>query len=146
MATSEYPTRPVVAVLAVVWRDGQVLLIKRANPPQAGRWGFPGGRVELGETVAEAARRELREETGIIATGGAPVTAIDVIEGEGAGRHRPHFHYVLVAVAVDWRAGEPVAADDALDAAWCAPDRLPRALCAEVGELVALTSPSRARN
>lgn len=151
MPTRDYPSRPVVGVLAVVWRDGEVLLVRRANPPQAGRWGFPGGGIELGETLAEAARRELAEETGVVATGGRPVTAIDVIEQPDTGdrdaedRDGPRYHYVLVAVALDWRAGEPVAADDALDAAWFAPDRLPADLCTEVAELVALTSPDRAR-
>lgn len=151
MPTRDYPSRPVVGVLAVVWRDDKVLLVRRANPPQSGCWGFPGGGVELSETLAQAAQRELVEETGVIATGGQPVTAIDVIEpsvaaGTAAGdRARPRYHYVLVAVALDWQAGEPMAGDDALDAAWFSPDRLPEALCTDVAELVALTTPVRAR-
>ncbi len=56
---------PVPAVIAVVVHDGQALLVRRANPPDAGLWGFPGGKIEFGETVKAAATRELLEETGI---------------------------------------------------------------------------------
>ena len=62
-----YPDRPIVGVLAVVMRGDRALIVRRANPPKAGRWGFPGGVLELGETVAEGAMRELFEETGVIA-------------------------------------------------------------------------------
>src|SRR5690554_2944487 len=71
---------PVPGVLAVVARNGQVLLVRRAKPPDRGMWGFPGGRIEPGETAAEAAVRELREETGVDASAGRVLTAIDVID------------------------------------------------------------------
>jgi 8-oxo-dGTP diphosphatase len=54
-----YPERPIVGVLAVVMRGDRVLIVRRANPPLSGRWGFPGGVLELGETVAQGAMREL---------------------------------------------------------------------------------------
>ncbi|MFX6119029.1 NUDIX domain-containing protein, partial [Acinetobacter baumannii] len=57
--------RPIPATIAVVLRDDRVLLVRRANPPDAGRWGFPGGKIERGETIAEAAIRELMEETAV---------------------------------------------------------------------------------
>src|SRR5580693_6293999 len=70
-AARRYPERPIVAVLAVVLRpfgqEARVLIVQRAQQPNAGRWGFPGGVLELGETVAEGAMRELKEETGIVA-------------------------------------------------------------------------------
>src|SRR5436190_12687542 len=66
-AARRYPDRPIVAVLAVVLRGEQALIVQRAQQPNAGRWGFPGGVLELGETVAEGAMRELAEETGIVA-------------------------------------------------------------------------------
>src|SRR5436305_12582653 len=66
-AARRYPDRPIVAVLAVVLRGEQALIVQRAQQPNAGRWGFPGGVLELGETVAEGAMRELFEENGIVA-------------------------------------------------------------------------------
>ena len=108
--------RPIPAVLAVLIRGDQVLLVRRANPPDAGRWGFAGGKVELGETLQEAAERELLEETGVRASAGDVIGAVDVLERAGDGRLLRHF--VLVALRCHWRSGEPVAADDALDARW----------------------------
>jgi 8-oxo-dGTP diphosphatase len=108
--------RPVAAVLAVTVRDQRVLLVRRANPPDQGKWGFPGGRVELGETVNAAALRELAEETGVTGEALDVLTVLDVIDRDDAGALR--FHYVLIAVWCRWTRGEPVAADDALAAAW----------------------------
>ncbi|WP_118134479.1 NUDIX hydrolase [Oceanicella sp. SM1341] len=110
------PERPVPAVLAVVLRGTEVLLVRRANPPDAGLWGFPGGKVDAGETLHAAALRELGEETGLAAEARHVLTALDVIEHDAAGVLR--WHYVLVAVLCRWRAGEPLAADDALEARW----------------------------
>ncbi|KEO54109.1 NUDIX hydrolase [Thioclava pacifica] len=113
---------PVAAVLAVVIRDGQALLVRRANPPDAGLWGFPGGKIEFGETLLKAAERELREETGVQAQAAHAFTALDVLahDAEGALEH----HFVLVAVECRWLAGEPSAADDALNARWVDLDRI----------------------
>jgi ADP-ribose pyrophosphatase YjhB (NUDIX family) len=107
---------PIPAVLAVVARGGRVLLVRRANPPDAGRWGFPGGRIEAGETLAEAALRELAEETGVSAASGRVLAGLDSIHrrADGGLAH----HYVLVAVTCRWLAGEGEAADDALETAW----------------------------
>jgi 8-oxo-dGTP diphosphatase len=120
----DLPVRPVVAVLAVTVRDTRVLLVRRANPPDQGKWGFPGGRVELGEPIKDAALRELKEETGVDADAVEVLTVLDVIERNPAGAIR--FHYVLVAVLCRWRTGEGVAADDALDVGWYAPEDLHR--------------------
>ena len=123
--TDDLAVRPVVAVLAVTVRDARVLLVRRANPPDQGKWGFPGGRVELGEAVKQAALRELGEETGVAADALEVLTALDVIDRNPAGAIR--FHYVLVAVLCRWRAGEAVAADDALEVGWYAPEDIGRA-------------------
>ena len=111
-----YPERPIVGVLAVVLRGNRALVVRRANPPMAGRWGFPGGVLELGETVAEGAMRELLEETGVVAEPTGTLTVIDTIDRDEAGRVR--FHYTLVAVRGEWRSGEGVAGDDADEVAW----------------------------
>ncbi len=125
------PTRPVPAVLAVVVRAGEVLLVRRANPPDQGRWGFPGGRMEMGETHLDAALRELNEETGITADSPRLLTVLDFIEHDADGRLAHHF--AMIAVLCQWRAGEAVAADDALEARW-----YDRAALAKLGESASL--------
>jgi ADP-ribose pyrophosphatase YjhB (NUDIX family) len=114
-----YPDRPVVGVLAVVMRGDRVLVVRRANPPMRGRWGFPGGVLELGETVAQGAMRELEEETGVKAEAAGPLTVIDTIDRDQEGRVR--YHYALVAVIGTWRSGEGVPGDDADEVAWLTP-------------------------
>ena len=111
-----YPERPIVGVLAVVLRDNRALVVRRANPPLAGRWGFPGGVLELGETVAQGAMRELFEETGVMAEAAGPLTVIDTIDRDEEGRVR--YHYTLVAVNGHWRSGEGAPGDDADEVAW----------------------------
>ena len=111
-----YPDRPIVGVLAVVLRGDRALVVRRANPPMPGRWGFPGGVLELGETVAQGAMRELLEETGVTAEAAGPLTVIDTIDRDGEGRVR--YHYTLVAVIGHWQSGEGVAGDDADEIAW----------------------------
>ncbi|WP_018387624.1 NUDIX hydrolase [Ancylobacter sp. FA202] len=110
------PVRPVAAVLALVARGEEMLLVRRANPPDQGLWGFPGGRIEPGETHLDAALRELHEETGIHADMPRLLTVLDFIEHgpDGALAH----HFAMIAVLCRWRAGEAVAADDALEARW----------------------------
>ncbi len=113
---SEYPDAPRVGVGAVLVRDGRVLLVRRASPPNQGMWAIPGGRVELGETLQQAAERELREETGVIARAGEPVYAFDFIQRDETGRVR--FHYVIVDLWMEYVSGEVHAGDDALEAGW----------------------------
>ena len=111
-----YPDRPIVGVLAVVLRGDRVLVVRRANPPMLGRWGFPGGVLELGETIAQGAMRELLEETGVTAEAAGPLTVIDTIDRDREGRVR--YHYTLVAVIGHWQSGDGVPGDDADDVAW----------------------------
>jgi len=108
--------RPIPASIAVLLHQGRVLLVRRANPPDAGRWGFPGGKIEGGETIEAAAVRELAEETGVCAEARGIITAVDVFDHDASGRLQQHF--VLIAVLCQWLLGEPVAADDALEARW----------------------------
>jgi ADP-ribose pyrophosphatase YjhB (NUDIX family) len=112
----DYPSRPMVGVLALVRRDDRFLLVQRGKPPNQGRWGCPGGVQELGETVIEAALRELREETGVEAVAPCVLTAFDAIERDKDDRIR--YHFTLIVVLFDWRAGEGEAADDAEALGW----------------------------
>lgn len=107
---------PKLAALAVIVKDGHVLLVKRRNDPDAGLWGFPGGHVDLGETALDAAVRELREETGVTSRAVRYLTNVDVIEHDGCGGVR--FHFLLTAVLCDYLSGEPVAQDDVSEAQW----------------------------
>lgn len=113
---------PVPAVIAVVVHEGRTLLVRRANPPDAGLWGFPGGRIELGETVTEAALRELAEETSVQGEALGVITTLDIVDrsDEGVLLH----HFILIAVHCRWLSGEPMAGDDALEARWFAVDEL----------------------
>ncbi|HEV3176906.1 MAG TPA: NUDIX domain-containing protein [Stellaceae bacterium] len=99
-----YPERPWIGVLAAVRRGPRCLLIQRAQRVDQGKWGFPGGTLELGETVTDCAERELREETGVEAQAVGVLTAYDYIGRDAEDRVR--FHYTLVCVALDWHAGE----------------------------------------
>lgn len=106
------PRRPVAAVGVVCLRGDEVLLIRRANPPRAGEWSLPGGRIEWGERAEAAALRELREETGVEAEIAGLVAVVDGLFTEAD----PQAHYLLVDYAARWTAGEPHAGDDALEA------------------------------
>lgn len=107
---------PKLAALAVVFNEDKFLLVKRRNEPDAGLWGFPGGHVELGETAMQAAARELREETGIVAHPVRYLTNIDVVIRDDDGSVR--FHFLLAAVLCTYVSGLPMAQDDVSDARW----------------------------
>lgn len=115
-----YPERPIVGCLAVVRRQGRVLLAERSVPPGVGRWGFPGGMQELGETVYACAQRELREETGIAADPVATLNVVDRVGRDETGKVKTHF--TLVAVLLDWRSGEGEPIEDATTLAWLTPE------------------------
>jgi ADP-ribose pyrophosphatase len=105
-----------VAVGAVVFREDKVLLVLRGKPPAEKQWSIPGGCVELGETLQEAAEREIAEEAGIIIQAKNPIYTFDVIERDENGDIR--FHYVIVDLAADYVSGELSAGDDAVDVSW----------------------------
>jgi ADP-ribose pyrophosphatase YjhB (NUDIX family) len=119
-----YPPRPLVGVGVVVLSGDRVLLIRRARPPRAGEWSLPGGLQRLGETVADAGRREVEEETGLAVAIAGLVDVVDLIERDEAdGRIR--WHYTLVDLyATCARATPPVPRSDASEARWLALDTL----------------------
>ena len=83
-----YPDSPLVAVGAVVFNQNRVLLVKRAKPPAQNQWAIPGGKVRLGETLQQAAEREIHEETGIIIRALKPIYTFDIIQKDRSGRIR----------------------------------------------------------
>lgn len=116
MMWREYPTSPVVGVAAMIFSDECILLVKRGNEPAKGRWGLPGGVVEIGETVREAIAREVEEETGILVR---PIELLDVFNNiirDDEGRVR--FHYVLCEFLCENVGGDLKASTDVSDAKW----------------------------
>lgn len=114
--TDRSPKRPALGVSTVVRRGDSVLLVRRGKAPLRDIWAFPGGLVEFGESLAAAAAREVLEETGITVTIDGPIDHAEVVLHDAAGA--PERHYVLIVFAGTWRAGEPVAGDDAAEARW----------------------------
>ncbi len=110
--TDQHP-RPTAGVVCL--RGREVLLIKRGTAPRLGQWSLPGGRIEWGETSAEAALRELAEETGVAAE---LLGLIDVVDGIMTSRETGEItrHYIMVDYAARWLSGDPIAGDDAADA------------------------------
>lgn len=110
MRSASNRSEPVPAALAVVLRGDAVLLVRRRNRPDAGLWGYPGGKCEPGEHPAETALRELTEETGLVAAGTSFLGTLFV--------RRPGLYYRLDAFVCHAAAGAARAADDAEEARW----------------------------
>ncbi len=94
-----YPPEPEVGVGSIVVENGTILLVKRANPPGAGLWSVPGGHLKLGESLYNAAVRELREETGIVGTPIGIVNVDEYLEYDESGQIK--YHYVLIDVMIE---------------------------------------------
>ena len=117
-----YPTRPFLAASIAVLRGGKVLLATRTRPPMNALFTLPGGLVEPGETLAQAALRELREEVGVEARVIGFVGPVEVIDRDEAGRVRAHF--VICAHVAQWLSGEGDAGPEAGEVRWAAPEEL----------------------
>jgi 8-oxo-dGTP diphosphatase len=112
----EYPDSPLVGVGAIIIEDGRVLLVKRGHPPLAGEWSIPGGVLELGETLREAATREAREETCLTVEPTEFFGVYDRVLRDDGGRTL--YHYVLVDFLCRRVGGEAQATDDADEVRW----------------------------
>jgi ADP-ribose pyrophosphatase len=121
---SGYPDHPRVAIGAVVFKNNEVLLVRRGKAPSQDLWAIPGGKVRLGESLKQAAEREIKEETGIMIRAREPVFTFDHVEYDEHDRIR--FHYVIVDLIADYLAGQPTPGDDALEARWVSPGELKR--------------------
>jgi 8-oxo-dGTP diphosphatase len=119
VASPNQPTHPQLAVSAAIFRDGKVLLVRRANSPAKGHYSLPGGRVEFGETLHTALHREVDEETSLRIEIAGLAGWREVGPGAGGGGH-----YVIMSFAARWASGEPVLNDEHDDFKWLAPQNL----------------------
>jgi ADP-ribose pyrophosphatase YjhB (NUDIX family) len=117
-----YPQRPFLAVSAAIFRNGKVLVVRRARKPALNLYTLPGGAVEAGETLVEAAIREVREETSLSIEPVALAGHREVIARDDAGKVERHF--VILCFASRWLAGEPVLSDELDDSRWVDPSEL----------------------
>lgn len=140
MASSrEYPDRPVIGVGGVIVDRGRTVLIRRGTEPLLGQWSIPGGTIEIGETIEEAVRRELREETGLEVRVLELIELFDRIYRDESGRlnarplqesssaasdKRPRYHYVIADYLCDLVGGEPRAGSDVTDLVFAREDEL----------------------
>jgi ADP-ribose pyrophosphatase YjhB (NUDIX family) len=124
----EFPDLPLVGVGAIIIEDARVLLVKRLHPPLQAQWSIPGGVLEVGELIREAAVREAREETGLIVEPGDLLGVYDrVLRAE----QRVQYHYVLIDFLCRRVGGNLQAADDAAEVRWFTREELPALKLAE---------------
>jgi ADP-ribose pyrophosphatase YjhB (NUDIX family) len=116
------PQRPFLAVSAAIFRNGKVLVVRRARKPALNLYTLPGGAVEAGETLVEAAIREVREETSLSIEPVALAGHREVIARDDKGKVERHF--VILCFASRWLAGEPVLSDELDDSRWVDPSEL----------------------
>lgn len=119
MTSPVQPSHPQLAVSAAIFRDGKVLLVRRARSPASGSYSLPGGRVEFGETLHTALHREVDEETALKIEIAGLAGWREVVPGADGGGH-----YVIMSFAARWDSGEPVLNDEHDDFRWLAPENL----------------------
>ncbi|MFX1513226.1 MAG: NUDIX hydrolase [Promethearchaeota archaeon] len=112
----KYPQHPIVSVHVIIIKGNKVLLVKRAQPPSQGRWSIPGGVIELGESVNEAARREVLEECGIKIEIGKVLNIGENVIHDGKGLVQ--FHYILIFKLANYVSGEIHPGSDAAEVRW----------------------------
>jgi len=125
----EFPEHPIIGVGAIIIQEARVLLVKRAHPPIQGQWSIPGGALEIGELVREAAVREAREETGLIVEPGELLGVFDRVLRDP--EQCVQYHYVLIDFLCKALGGELRAASDAAEVRWFTREELPALNLAE---------------
>ena len=116
--TDPIAARPQVAVSAGIFRDGKILLTRRANDPKGIRWTFPGGRIEYDETIAEALKREILEETGLTIDIAGSAGVREMLHAQSG-----HGHFIILPFAARWVSGEVALNDELEEARWFDPDQ-----------------------
>jgi 8-oxo-dGTP diphosphatase len=130
-----FPARPILAVSAAVFREGRVLIARRARAPLSGHFSLPGGVVEVGETLAAALARELMEEVGVEAEMIAFNRHFEAIMPE---EDRVRAHFVIASFVARWTKGEPRLSDEVDAVDWIDPAAdLPSPTTPELGEILA---------
>jgi 8-oxo-dGTP diphosphatase len=124
MATRRYPDRPIVAVGAIVVKDGRVLLARRGKEPSYGLWSVPGGAVNVGEGLKLATQREIREECGIEVELTDVIEVVERMVRDESGRIQ--YHYVIVDYLARWVSGELTLSSEVLEARWVPPGDFPQ--------------------
>ena len=133
----EYPDQPLVGVGAIIIEKGRVVLVKRGHAPLAGEWSIPGGVLEVGETLREAAVREALEETGLNVETADLLGVYDRVLRDAD--ERTIYHYVLIDFLCRRVAGEPAPAGDAVEARWFTRDEISGlALAKDTAEVIQL--------
>jgi ADP-ribose pyrophosphatase YjhB (NUDIX family) len=117
-----YPTRPFLAVSAAIFRDGKVLVVRRARKPALNLYTMPGGVVEAGETLAEAVAREVREETSLEIEVLTLAGHREAMMRDAQGRVERHF--VIMCFAARWVSGEPTLNEELDEAHWLLPSEI----------------------
>ena len=123
MMKRKYPEEPLIGVGACVFKDEEVLLVKRGKPPLAGTWSLPGGGVKPSENLKDAVIREVKEECGIDIEVTDLIKEFEYIEREDDGRVR--YHYIVFDFKALYKGGSLFSSSDALDARWVPLDKLP---------------------
>jgi len=119
-----YPDRPIMAVGAIVVKDGRVLLARRGKQPSYGLWSVPGGAVRLGERLRPATQREIREECGIEVELTDVIEVVERMVRDDGGRIQ--YHYVIVDYLARWVSGELAPSAEVLEARWVPPEEFPQ--------------------
>lgn len=122
MSSRKYPSSPLLAACTAIWHENRILLALRDRTPNEGTWAMPGGMVEVGETLEQAAIREVREETALIVSDLAFIRNHEIIMRDVADK--VEIHYVLAMFAAKNVSGAAIAGDDAADVRWFALDEL----------------------
>ena len=117
-----YPQLPMVAAHSLVLKEGRMLLVKRSKEPSKGKWSLPGGRIELGETIYEAAKREVLEECSVEIEIDRLLDVADSIIRDEEGNTR--YHFVLIYLLARYKSGDITAQSDAEDVKWVTTDEL----------------------